>query len=111
MEEHDVGSDGESAAGETLKLTARGRPGAHNPPRRRSSARDETKKEIQDDDEATLRELLIRYPAFVLGITPLQVTRLAYTSLAITNTDIRLPIYIPKCSSDYYTLVIILLPK
>ncbi|XP_023310701.1 uncharacterized protein LOC108911346 [Anoplophora glabripennis] len=59
VEEHDAGSDGESGARETLKLTARGRPGAHTPPRRRSSARDETKKEIQDDDEATLRELLI----------------------------------------------------
>ncbi|KAJ8979665.1 hypothetical protein NQ317_006377 [Molorchus minor] len=32
VEEHDVvGSDGESVARETLKLTARGRPGAHTP--------------------------------------------------------------------------------
>ncbi|KAJ8915802.1 hypothetical protein NQ315_004614 [Exocentrus adspersus] len=60
VEEYDVVSDGEPAT-ETLKLTTRGRPGAYTPPRRRSSARDETKKEIQDDDEATLRELLIRW--------------------------------------------------
>ena len=59
VEEHDLGSDAESEARETLKLTARGRP-AHTPTRPRT-ARDETKKEIQEDDEATLRELLIRY--------------------------------------------------
>lgn len=60
VEEHELDSDAEPVAAETLKLTARGRP-AHSPvgPRRRS--RDETKKEIQEDDEATLRELLIRY--------------------------------------------------
>lgn len=53
-----MGSDFEQEAQATLKLTARGR-GAFSPgPRRRS--RDETKKE--EDDEATLRELLIRYP-------------------------------------------------
>ncbi|XP_068895779.1 glucose transporter type 1 isoform X4 [Tenebrio molitor] len=57
VEEHDLGSDAESEARETLKLTARGRP-AHTPTRPRT-ARDETKKEIQEDDEATLRELLI----------------------------------------------------
>ncbi|KAF7268289.1 hypothetical protein GWI33_018558 [Rhynchophorus ferrugineus] len=67
VEEHDSGSDREISSWETLKLTARGsRPGAHTPPlRHRSSgaraSRNETKKEIQEDDEATLRELLIRY--------------------------------------------------
>ncbi|XP_076263773.1 glucose transporter 1 isoform X4 [Rhynchophorus ferrugineus] len=65
VEEHDSGSDREISSWETLKLTARGsRPGAHTPPlRHRSSgaraSRNETKKEIQEDDEATLRELLI----------------------------------------------------
>lgn len=50
---------------DTLKLTTRGHPRletAHNPKEPpRPSSRDETKKEIQEDDEATLRELLIRY--------------------------------------------------
>lgn len=39
-------------------------PGGTGPPSpafQRRKSRDETKKEIQDDDEATLRELLIRY--------------------------------------------------
>ncbi|XP_015833452.1 glucose transporter type 1 isoform X4 [Tribolium castaneum] len=57
VEEHDLGSDAESKARETLKLTARSRP-AQTQTRPRT-ARDETKKEIQEDDEATLRELLI----------------------------------------------------
>lgn len=50
---------------ETLKLTARGRLKSalrhRSPEHPRPSSRDETKKEIQEDDEATLRELLIRY--------------------------------------------------
>ncbi|KYB28669.1 hypothetical protein TcasGA2_TC032401 [Tribolium castaneum] len=67
VEEHDLGSDAESKARETLKLTARSRP-AQTQTRPRT-ARDETKKEIQEDDEATLRELLIRYtPAHTLTI-------------------------------------------
>lgn len=69
-----MGSDVESDAKDTLKLTARGRTRsatAHtqtDKPRHRS--RDETKKEIQaDEDEATLRELLIRYlPCCVLTL-------------------------------------------
>lgn len=61
MEEHDVGSEGELETREVYKLTARGR-SAPSSTRKRSTARDETKKEIQEDDEATLRELLIRYP-------------------------------------------------
>lgn len=60
VEEYEYGSDVELEAADTLKLTARGRT-AHSPvgPFRRT--RNETKKEIQEDDEATLRELLIRY--------------------------------------------------
>lgn len=62
--EYETNSDAESGE-ETLKLTARGllRPeSVHNPKKpTRPSSRDETKKEIQEDDEATLRELLIRY--------------------------------------------------
>lgn len=61
MEEHELASDAEPEAPETLKLTTRGRP-AHSPTGLRRRPRDETKKEIQEDDEATLRELLIRYP-------------------------------------------------
>lgn len=81
MEEYELGSDVEPdrAQQATLKLTSRpggsrrgaaAQPAPHHgglspptprthTPRRRS--RDETKKEIQEDDEATLRELLIRY--------------------------------------------------
>lgn len=59
VEEYELGSDVEQEAQATLKLTARGRRVRSPGPRRRS--RDETKKEIQEDDEATLRELLIRY--------------------------------------------------
>lgn len=67
--EYEINSDGESGE-DTLKLTSRGhlRPErAHNPKEpSRSGSRDETKKEIQEDDEATLRELLIRYWRFSL---------------------------------------------
>lgn len=62
MEEYELGSDFESeAAAATIKLTSRGRHHAHSPAGTRRRSRDETKKEIQEDDEATLRELLIRY--------------------------------------------------
>lgn len=66
--EYETNSDAESGE-ETLKLTARGhlRPESARSPRgdqTRPSSRDETKKEIQEDDEATLRELLIRYWRF-----------------------------------------------
>ncbi|XP_060520546.1 glucose transporter type 1 isoform X3 [Cylas formicarius] len=69
VEEHDTAgdvSDGESSTWDTLKLTSRGGRGTHTPPKRtsargggRGAPRDETPKEIQEDDEATLRELLI----------------------------------------------------
>lgn len=74
MEEHEVCSDSEFETRETLKLTARSGAGSafrrdvststRRPPSTRrinAGARDETTKEIQDEDEATLRELLIRY--------------------------------------------------
>lgn len=67
VEEHDSLSEQEISSWAPLKLTARGgRPGAYTPPLRQKSSdgntsRNETKKEIQEDDEATLRELLIRY--------------------------------------------------
>lgn len=58
VEEYELGSDVEPAEAQgTLKLTSRR--SIHSGPRRR--ARDETKKEIQVDDEASLRDLLIRY--------------------------------------------------
>lgn len=69
MEEHDSLSEQEISSWAPLKLTARGgRPGAYTPPLRQKSSdgntsRNETKKEIQEDDEATLRELLIRWKA------------------------------------------------
>lgn len=66
--EYETNSDAESGE-DTLKLTARGHPrpeSAHSPKEPpRPSSRDETKKEIQEDDEATLRELLIRYWPFL----------------------------------------------
>ncbi|XP_065172418.1 glucose transporter type 1 isoform X4 [Atheta coriaria] len=56
VEEYELGSDVEPAEAQgTLKLTSRR--SIHSGPRRR--ARDETKKEIQVDDEASLRDLLI----------------------------------------------------
>lgn len=70
VEQHENGglSDNseESETNETIKLTIRCpfQRGAHKQAHRsqhRSSTRDETKEKIQDDDEATLRELLIRY--------------------------------------------------
>lgn len=70
MEQHEhegVSDDsGESETNETIKLTIRcpfqrdARKQARRSPYR-STTRDETKEKIQDDDEATLRELLIRY--------------------------------------------------
>ncbi|XP_072376769.1 uncharacterized protein [Diabrotica undecimpunctata] len=76
VEEHEVCSDSEFETRETLKLTAR--TGAafrrdvststRRPPTTRraaSAARDETTQEIQDEDEATLRELLIRWKILV----------------------------------------------
>lgn len=60
MEEHELASDVEPEATDTLKLTARGR-SVHTSGRRHRRSRDETEEEIQEDDEATLRELLIRY--------------------------------------------------
>ncbi|XP_017769427.1 PREDICTED: uncharacterized protein LOC108557431 [Nicrophorus vespilloides] len=57
VEEYELGSDVEPEAHPTLKLTSRR--STLSGPRRKS--RDETKKEIQADDEATLRDLLIRY--------------------------------------------------
>ncbi|GJQ85125.1 Glut1 [Trypoxylus dichotomus] len=61
VEEYELGSDFESeAAAATIKLTSRGRHHAHSPAGTRRRSRDETKEEIQEDDEATLRELLIR---------------------------------------------------
>lgn len=65
VEYDDRSSDAEYGE-DTLKLTARGLPRpetAHYPKEQhtpRPGSRDETKKEIQEDDEATLRELLIR---------------------------------------------------
>lgn len=65
--EYELDSDVESNGKDALKLTARARTrqsaSASSPARgpQRRTARDETKKEIQEDDEATLRELLIRY--------------------------------------------------
>lgn len=85
MEEHDLGSDAESEARETLKLTARGRP-AHTPTRPRT-ARDETKKEIQEDDEATLRELLIRY-TLTHTLTILSTYHLSTSYLRIPPTSL-----------------------
>lgn len=82
VEEHDAGSDGgaeEFETRETIKLTGRGRTttllvrDAYTSTRRssrlysRSRARDETPQEVQDEDEATLRELLIRYHPQTLG--------------------------------------------
>lgn len=70
VEEHENGalSDDsvESETNETIKLTIRCpfQRVAHKQARRsqhRSSTRDETKEKIQDDDEDSLRELLIRY--------------------------------------------------
>ncbi|XP_031357092.1 glucose transporter type 1 isoform X3 [Photinus pyralis] len=58
VEEHEFASDAEPEATETLKLTARTR-FAHSLQGLHRKSRDETKKEIQEDDEATLRELLI----------------------------------------------------
>nr|CAD7196710.1 unnamed protein product [Timema douglasi] len=48
------------SAAATLKLTARPWEG---PPSTRRKVSDETKEEIQEEDEATLRELLVRCPA------------------------------------------------
>lgn len=67
--DYETYSDVESGE-DTLKLTARGHhlrsEIVHNPKEKpRPSSRDETKKEIQEDDEATLRELLIRYWRFI----------------------------------------------
>lgn len=69
--EYETYSDAESGK-DAFKLTARGhlRPenrhsSKENP---RPSSRDETKKEIQEDDEATLRELLIRYWRFLYKV-------------------------------------------
>ncbi|CAG9864153.1 unnamed protein product [Phyllotreta striolata] len=72
VEEHEVCSDSEFETRETLKLTARSGAGSafrrdvststrHPPSVRRvaAGARDATTKEIQEEDEATLRELLI----------------------------------------------------
>ncbi|XP_074027810.1 glucose transporter 1 isoform X3 [Leptinotarsa decemlineata] len=66
VEEHEGGFDGEFETRETLKLTARSpfQRDAYTSTRRpsistRGRARDETTQEIQDEDEATLRELLI----------------------------------------------------
>lgn len=68
--EHENGGlsddSGESETNETIKLTIRCpyQRDAHKQARRhqhRSSTRDETKEKNLDDDEATLRELLIRY--------------------------------------------------
>lgn len=71
MEEHDKESEASEPLAyeyqyqaETLKLTARRRfhHVATSPiPPPAPPASDETKKEIQEDDEATLRELLVRY--------------------------------------------------
>lgn len=70
MEQHENGGlsddSGESETTETIKLTIRCpfQRDARKQARRsqhRSNSRDETKEKIQDDDEATLRELLIRY--------------------------------------------------
>lgn len=68
MEEHDNSDGGEFETRETIKLTSR-RPTyvrdaytSTRRPRLRSGTRDETPEKIQDgEDEATLRELLIRY--------------------------------------------------
>lgn len=68
MEEHAASSGGTTdghGPGSSFKVTGRRYGVATPPPLRRSSvvhvSRDATKKEIQPDDEATLRELLIRY--------------------------------------------------
>lgn len=61
--EYGYHSDTEYQEGDSLKLTALDRSTrvgtAYH--RKRPGSRDETTKEIQEDDEATLRELLIRY--------------------------------------------------
>lgn len=53
-------SDEEYGTRDTLKLTTRVRP-TPSPPLVRKSSRNEAKKKVTDEDEATLRELLIRY--------------------------------------------------
>lgn len=70
MEQHENGglsdNSGESETNETIKLTIRCpyQSDAYKQARRsrhRSTTRDETQEKVQDDDEATLKELLIRY--------------------------------------------------
>ncbi|KRT85256.1 hypothetical protein AMK59_1020 [Oryctes borbonicus] len=89
VEEYELGSDFESeAAAATIKLTSRGRHHAHSPAGTRRRSRDETKEEIQEDDEATLRELLIRWKNHSgLGDDDVHAESQSRTSLSLVDSS------------------------
>lgn len=87
-----------------LKLTARTR--ETHPTTRRRKVSDETKEEIQEEDEATLRELLVRY------VTCLSDTDSSHAVLPKVRATVKACAYLPQAvaifilSTHYYLSVL-----